>query len=103
MPANTRKQRTMAQSLLDSQHERKEGLHSPVNTNAYIRLEQMATYLDLATPAQTQLWLTPPQFKPYFEELYKNAILPRLQKGSTQGPQLKSVRSAITRGESFGD
>ena len=100
----TIRQRTIAQSLLDSQHDRNDGLHGPVKTNAHIRLENMVMYLELDSSVQLRAWLDSPQFKPYFEELYQNTILPRLTKDpNLQGPQLRTVRSAMIRGESFGD
>lgn len=45
-----------------------------------------------------------PQFKPFFERLYKNAILPRQQADpGRQGPQKKEVLAAIARADKFGD
>lgn len=79
-------------------------LYGPVPANTHACLPRLAKYLGISTENALREWLDSAQFKPIYEALYNNAVLPRkLHNPSLQGPKLPAVQTAIDSGEMHGD
>jgi hypothetical protein len=98
------KQQCIAESLLTSKSSNTGCLRGEVPTSSHKKLGDMAKYLGLETASNVNQWIPSDQFKPMFDNLYHNTILPRLlQNPQLQGSQLKAVQCAIARGEASSD
>ena len=70
------RKQTIAESLLTSDKSSQSKLRSPVPSDTYKRLEDLAKYLDPGNGTYVQAWIKSAKFKPYFGALYDKAILP---------------------------
>jgi hypothetical protein len=102
--------RTLASKLTERDQEGPSGgLYGPVPAGASASYSRMAPYLGLANGRAVQAWMASTAFKPCFDELCKDHIIPAQQLAKLQGrtrphgPVLPAVQLALEDGEAMGD
>jgi alkylated DNA nucleotide flippase Atl1 len=102
--------RTLASKLTEKDQEGPSGgLHGPVPQGASTSYGRMAPYLGLTSAKAVKAWMASPAFKPCFDELCKDHIIPAQQLAKSQGrtrphgPLLNAVQLALKDGEALGD